>query len=110
MIRSERATTQALIEIEDRGAGIESEILKNVTDPFFTTRLGSGATGPGLSVLCQVRLLRSSAGAAPMVGGISSKAPPKAAGGTRGWRSHNPAALAIGDLASPSCLTPVPWH
>lgn len=38
------------VAITDTGTGIPEEIIKNVLDPFFTTKRNSGGTGLGLSV------------------------------------------------------------
>ncbi len=38
------------IEVRDEGVGIPPEALKQLTDPFFTTKRHSGGTGLGLSV------------------------------------------------------------
>lgn len=38
------------VAVTDTGAGIPEEIIKNVLDPFFTTKRVSGGTGLGLSV------------------------------------------------------------
>ncbi|MDC7240968.1 MAG: ATP-binding protein, partial [Spirochaetales bacterium] len=39
-----------LLRIEDEGSGIAPEDIHRITDPFFTTRSGSGGTGLGLSI------------------------------------------------------------
>lgn len=39
-----------IIEVEDNGCGIPSELLDRIFDPFFTTRRSEGGTGLGLSV------------------------------------------------------------
>jgi polar amino acid transport system substrate-binding protein len=50
----ETGTTQsgkmAVIKVTDTGIGIESQNLKFVTDPFFTTKRKIGGTGLGLSI------------------------------------------------------------
>ncbi|MCX5745318.1 MAG: ATP-binding protein, partial [Proteobacteria bacterium] len=46
------ATGEAVIEVEDNGAGIASAILPQLFDPFFTTKGTSEGTGLGLAV-CQ---------------------------------------------------------
>lgn len=42
------------VTISDEGVGIPSEAIKQVTDPFFTTRRDSGGTGLGLSVSSRI--------------------------------------------------------
>lgn len=38
------------LEVRDKGRGISPHNLKQVFEPFFTTRLGHGGTGLGLSI------------------------------------------------------------
>lgn len=48
------------IEVRDEGEGIPPENLKQITDPFFTTRRSSGGTGLGLAV--SYRIVRKHGG------------------------------------------------
>jgi two-component system cell cycle sensor histidine kinase/response regulator CckA len=41
----------ALVEVEDTGTGIESEVLKKIFEPFFTTKEVGKGTGLGLSMV-----------------------------------------------------------
>jgi signal transduction histidine kinase/purine-cytosine permease-like protein len=49
-IRTGQNDGHVCFEIEDEGHGIRAEYLKNVCDPFFTTKRDQGGTGLGLSV------------------------------------------------------------
>jgi two-component system cell cycle sensor histidine kinase/response regulator CckA len=42
---------EVLIEVEDTGAGIPSEIMPRLVEPFFTTRREHGGTGLGLATV-----------------------------------------------------------
>ena len=42
---------QVRIEVVDNGRGIDAQVHKHVFDPFFTTRLGHGGSGLGLSIV-----------------------------------------------------------
>ncbi len=41
---------QVIVEVLDTGIGIPEEVVKRVTEPFFTTKFNSGGTGLGLSI------------------------------------------------------------
>lgn len=82
---------RAFIEVRDNGPGIPRDDLRRLTQPYFTTRAGSGAMGLGLFLArgvveqhlgtleidsargegTQVRVLLPPAGAAPSVRGVA---------------------------------------
>jgi two-component system, NtrC family, sensor kinase len=45
-----RNNAGAVIAFKDNGSGMPAEILKNIFQPFFTTRRGKGGSGLGLSI------------------------------------------------------------
>jgi two-component system NtrC family sensor kinase len=49
-ITTEQVDSEILITITDNGCGIESVILEQVNDPFFTTKPVGEGTGLGLSI------------------------------------------------------------
>ena len=53
--------TSIVVEVEDEGTGISSEMLSHITDPFFTTKSDSGGLGLGLSI--SSRIVREHGGA-----------------------------------------------
>lgn len=49
-LRTERLARSVRIEVRDDGRGVDSEALRHLFEPFFTTRAADGGTGLGLSV------------------------------------------------------------
>ena len=49
-IQIKKNCENVLINVSDEGVGINPEILRNITDPFFTTKRNKGGTGLGLSI------------------------------------------------------------
>lgn len=49
-IRAEADGAMVLLCVEDDGVGMSEDVLAKVFDPFFTTRMGQGGSGLGLSV------------------------------------------------------------
>jgi PAS domain S-box-containing protein len=43
-----------VVNVEDEGTGIPSEILSHITEPFYTTKAGSGGLGLGLSISSKI--------------------------------------------------------
>jgi PAS domain S-box-containing protein len=55
------AGAYGVIEVRDDGSGMTPDVLARVTDPFFTTKAGSGGSGVGLHTVA--RFVDSSGGA-----------------------------------------------
>ena len=49
-IRAHTEGDMVVLEVQDDGLGMPAQVLRHVFDPFFTTRLGQGGSGLGLSV------------------------------------------------------------
>ena len=47
---SDDGGAQILVRVTDEGQGIPADILPRITEPFFTTKSGTGGTGLGLSI------------------------------------------------------------
>ena len=43
-----------VVQVEDEGTGIPSEMLSHITDPFYTTKSDSGGLGLGLSISSRI--------------------------------------------------------
>ncbi|MCC5939914.1 MAG: GHKL domain-containing protein [Balneolaceae bacterium] len=50
VIRTQRESSEIILEIEDNGPGIPHEIKEKILQPFFTTKKGTQGTGLGLSI------------------------------------------------------------
>ena len=46
----DQALDHVTVEVRDTGAGIPSDLLDRIKDPFFTTKQASGSTGLGLAI------------------------------------------------------------
>ncbi|HEY3307662.1 MAG TPA: PAS domain S-box protein, partial [Desulfuromonadaceae bacterium] len=46
----EKETDSIVLTVSDQGKGMTKEIMKRITEPFFSTRLEEGGTGLGLSI------------------------------------------------------------
>lgn len=49
-IRTGQADGAVFVEIQDQGVGMPAELIRQIRDPFFTTKRESGGTGLGLAI------------------------------------------------------------
>ena len=50
----DREKREAILRVEDEGAGIPQEHLPRLFDPFFTTKRETGGTGLGLAICARI--------------------------------------------------------
>jgi signal transduction histidine kinase len=50
LVQASANATHATLTVRDNGKGMRPEVLKHVFDPFYTTRLGQGGSGLGLTI------------------------------------------------------------
>ncbi len=50
IVEASTHATHATLAVRDNGKGMGPEVLKHVFDPFYTTRLGQGGSGLGLTI------------------------------------------------------------
>ena len=55
-IEVEKKSDFILINIFDQGKGMQKELIRKITDPFFTTKRNNGGTGLGLSIASKIIL------------------------------------------------------
>jgi PAS domain S-box-containing protein len=55
-IEVERNSDFILVNVYDQGIGMKKELIRKITDPFFTTKRNNGGTGLGLSIASKIIL------------------------------------------------------
>ena len=55
-IEVEKKADFIVVNILDEGKGMEKELIRKITDPFFTTKRNNGGTGLGLSIASKIIL------------------------------------------------------
>ena len=50
-IKIQRSADYAVLEYSDDGKGMSEDVVKQVFDPFYTTRRGSGGSGLGMHIV-----------------------------------------------------------
>ena len=55
-IEVEKKSDFIMLNVFDQGKGIKKELIRKITDPFFTTKRNNGGTGLGLSIASKIIL------------------------------------------------------
>jgi PAS domain S-box-containing protein len=50
-LRAQEQDGQVLLQVEDNGKGMSADVMQRLFEPFFSTRIGEGGTGLGMSIV-----------------------------------------------------------